>query len=168
MDDAEQDNVATARNEQYQYCMHLRKHIDLALNILFNDIAAKQNFLLFGGDAKDSFAHSLAPEVLTFMMIDNQYYEWYFHCFKKKLDKSRVLPVLPVLCVLQGHPESGKLWERHINNILMSPTFNFKHTTHDCTIYQTTFKGNKVLLLQMVMICYFNVSTKRLLERSTP
>ena len=32
----------------------------------------------------------------------------------------------------------------------MSPTFNFKHTTHDCTIYQTTFKGNKVLLLQMI------------------
>ena len=64
-----------------------------------------------------------------------------------KLDKSRVLPVL---CVLKGHPESGKLWERHINNILMSLTPNFKHTTHDRTIYQITFKGNKVLLLQMV------------------
>ena len=94
--------------------------------------AAKQNFLLFGGDAKDAFAHSPAPEVPTYIMIDNQYYEWYFHRFKKKSDKSRVLPVL---CALQGHPESGKLWERHINNILMSPTFNFKHTTHDCTIY---------------------------------
>ena len=32
----------------------------------------------------------------------------------------------------------------------MSPTFNFKHTTHDRTIYQTTFNGNKVLLLRMV------------------
>ena len=113
----------------------------------FLTLAAKQNFLLFGGDSKDAFAHSPAPEVLTFMMIDNQYYEWYFHHFKKKLDKSRVLPVL---CALQGHPESGKLWKRYINNILMSPTFNFKHTTHDRTIYQTTFKGNKVLLLQMV------------------
>ena len=58
--------------------------------------------------------------------------------------------MLPVLCALQGHPESSKLWEQHINNILMGPTFNFKHTTHDHTIYQTTFKGNKVLLLQMV------------------
>ena len=32
----------------------------------------------------------------------------------------------------------------------MSSAFNFKHTTHDHTIYQTTFKGNKVLLLRMV------------------
>ena len=32
----------------------------------------------------------------------------------------------------------------------MSSTLNFKHTTHDCTIYQTTFKGNKILLLQIV------------------
>ena len=32
----------------------------------------------------------------------------------------------------------------------MSPTFNFKHTTHGYTIYQTTFRGNKVLLLRMV------------------
>ena len=32
----------------------------------------------------------------------------------------------------------------------MGSTLNFKHTTHDRTIYQTTFNGNKVLLLQMV------------------
>ena len=82
-----------------------------------------------------------APDVSTFIMINNQYYEWYFHRFGKKLDQSRVLPVLKAL---QGHPESGKLWEQHINNILLGPTLNFKHTTHDCTIYQTTFNDNKV------------------------
>ena len=81
------------------------------------------------------------------MMINNQYYEWYFRCFNKKLDQLRVLPVLQAF---QGHPESGKLWERHINNILLGSTLNFKHTIHDRTIYQTTFNGNKVLLLQMV------------------
>ena len=81
------------------------------------------------------------------MMIDNQYYEWYLFRFGIKLDKSRVLPVLRAL---QGHPESGKLWERHINNILMGPELNFKHTTHDRTIYQTTYNGNKVMLLRMV------------------
>ena len=112
----------------------------------FLALAAEKNFLLFGGDAKDAFTHSPAPEVPTYIMINNQYYEWYFHSFKKRLDKSRVLSVLRAL---QGHPESGKLWERHINNILMSPTFNFKYTTNDCTICQTTFKGNKVLLLRM-------------------
>ena len=94
----------------------------------FLALATEQNFLLFGGDAEDTFSHSPAPEVPTYMMIDNQYYEWYLFRFGVKLDKSRVLPVL---YALQGHPESGKLWERHINNILMGPELNFKHTTHD-------------------------------------
>ena len=35
----------------------------------------------------------------------------------------------------------------------MSSTLNFKHTTHDCTIYQTTFKSYKVLLLRQVDDC---------------
>ena len=61
----------------------------------FLALAAKQNFLLFNVDAKDAFAHSPAPEVPTFMMIDNQYYKWYFHCFGKKLDRSRVGPPCP-------------------------------------------------------------------------
>ena len=110
-------------------------------------LAAEQNFLLFGGDTKDAFAHPPSPEVPTFMIIDNQYYEWYFERFKIKLDKSRVLPVLRAL---QGHPESGKLWEQHINNILMSLELGVKHTTHDQIIYQAVFKGHKVLLLRQV------------------
>ena len=107
----------------------------------------EQNFLLFCDDAKDAFAPSPIPEVPTFMMIDNQYYEWYFERFKIKLDKSRVLPVLQAL---QGHPKLGKLWEWHINNILMSTALGFKHITHNCTIYQTVFKTHKVLLLRQV------------------
>ena len=53
-----------------------------------------------------------------------------------------------MLHALQGHLESGKLWEWHINNILMGLELDFKHTTHDRTIYQSMFKGNNVLLLR--------------------
>ena len=41
----------------------------------FLALAAKQNYWLFGGDTKDAFDHFPAPEVPTFMMIDNQYYK---------------------------------------------------------------------------------------------
>ena len=41
----------------------------------FLALAAEQNFLLFGGDVKDAFAHSPSPKVPTFMMIDSQYFE---------------------------------------------------------------------------------------------
>ena len=64
-----------------------------------------------------------------------------------KINPSKVLPVLHAL---QGHPESGKLWESHINSILFSPELNFKCTKHDRTIYSTTFRGVKVLLLCQV------------------
>ena len=50
----------------------------------------------------------------------------------------------------QGHPESGKLWEKHINNILFSKERNFKTTTHDQTIYKTIYKGKLVFLLWQV------------------
>ena len=51
---------------------------------------------------------------------------------------------------LQGHPESSKLWEKHINNIMFSNEHNFKTTTHDWTIYKTIYKGNIVFLLRQV------------------
>ena len=50
----------------------------------------------------------------------------------------------------QGHPESGKLWEKHINNIMFSDELNFKTTTHDQTIYKTIYKGKLVFLLSQV------------------
>ena len=46
----------------------------------------------------------------------------------------------------------------------MSPDLNFKHTTHDRTIYQTAYNGNKVLLLRMVddlLLCCEHKHTAR-------
>eukprot|EP00536_Pseudo-nitzschia_multiseries_P009159 jgi/Psemu1/22499/gm1.22499_g len=51
---------------------------------------------------------------------------------------------------LTGRPESGRLWEEHINHILTSSELNFKSTVHNKYIYQTTFDNNKILLLCQV------------------
>jgi hypothetical protein len=58
--------------------------------------------------------------------------------------------VLPVLHALQGHPESGKLWEEHINKVLSLPELHFQSTTDDRTIYNGTFEGERILLLRQV------------------
>jgi Reverse transcriptase (RNA-dependent DNA polymerase) len=58
--------------------------------------------------------------------------------------------VLPVLHALQGHPEAGRCWERHINQILLGSDLGFVTTTHDKTIYTTLFQGQKVILLRQV------------------
>jgi len=77
--------------------------------------------------------------------IHDAYTHWHEHEFKKKLDQSLALPVLHAL---QGHPKSGKLWEKHITAILQSPQFGFKSTTHDRSIHSATFEGTKILLLR--------------------
>ena len=114
---------------------------------LFFALAAQMNYTVYGGDAIDAYAHSPPPETPTFVSIDDAYVDWYEARFKRKLDRSKVLPVLHAL---QGHPESGTLWEKHITAILKSPGLDFRGTTHDRSIYSATMNGAPVLLLRQV------------------
>ena len=114
---------------------------------LFLALSASLNYLLFGGDAQDAFAHSPAPTVPTFVSIDDAYSDWYFDKYGICLEKGMVLPVLHAL---QGHPEAARLWEEHINTILNDPEFGFKSTTHEKNIYSATIKGVPVLLCRQV------------------
>ena len=97
--------------------------------------------------ALDAFAHSPPPAVPTYVSIDDTYADWYFLETGRKIDRSKVPPVLHAL---QGHPKSGRLWKSHINSILFSLELNFKCTTHDRTIYSTMVHCVKVLLLRQV------------------
>jgi hypothetical protein len=121
--------------------------VEQPIQRLFFALSAQLGNKCYGGDAQDAYAHSPPPETPTFVAIDNAYAEWYKERFNVDLDRSQVLPVLHAL---QGHPESGRLWEEHINKILKSPELNFQHTIHDRSIYSCTFEGEKVLLLRMV------------------
>ena len=121
--------------------------VEQPIQRLFFALSASLGHRLYGGDAQDAYAHSPPPSVPTFVHIDDQYADWYYNKYKVKLDRSKVLPVNHAL---QGHPESGRLWDEHINKILASDQLGFKSTTHDKTIYQTSFKGQRVLLLRQV------------------
>ena len=76
MDNLVLGNIVTVPNVQLLSFMHLLRCTLCVWNILFRDsfllLLLCKIFLLFGGDAKDAFAHSPSPEVPTFMMIDNQ------------------------------------------------------------------------------------------------
>lgn len=121
--------------------------VEQPIQRLFFALCSHLNYLVFGGDAKDAFAHSPPPDVPTFVSIDDAYAEWYEYRFGHPIDRTLVLPVQHAL---QGHPESGKLWERHITAILQSPTLNFTTTTHDKSIYRGSFQGTPILLLRQV------------------
>lgn len=79
------------------------------------------------------------------MAIDDAYADWYAWKYGVDIDRNLVLPVLHAL---QGHPESGRLWEEHINPILKD--LGFTHTAHDRSIYSATIDGQFVLLLRQV------------------
>lgn len=113
---------------------------------LFLSLAAKENFLIYGGDAKDAYAHSPASDKLkTFVKVDDAFCEWYKDKYSVDLDQRLVLSVQKAL---QRHQEAGFLWERRINEILCGPRLNFKPTTHERNIYSGEFRGKKVLFLR--------------------
>jgi len=58
--------------------------------------------------------------------------------------------VLPVQHALQGHPESGKLWEKHISKILSSTEFKILSTRHDKSIYRGEVNGRSIYILRQV------------------
>ena len=111
---------------------------------MFHALAASMNFRVY---AQDAFAHSPWPETPTYLAIDDAFAEWYEEQTNVTLDRSYVLPIQRAL---QGHPESGKLWEEHINRILLGPRLNFCTTTHDRTIYTGLYDVERVLLLRQV------------------
>jgi len=100
------------------------------------------NLTIYGGDAKDAFAHSPGPSMPTFMKLDNAFCDWYLERTGVLLDKDLVLPVLRAL---QGHREAARLWEEHISAILKD--VGFKNTRHEKNIYTGQFCGEKALLV---------------------
>jgi hypothetical protein len=112
---------------------------------LFMALSASLNMQILAADARDAYAHSSAPSVPTYVVIDDAYAEWYFERNGIQLDRSMVLPVRHAL---QGHPEAGALWETHINHILTE--VGFTSTTHERNIYQMTYKDHRILLCRQV------------------
>ena len=41
---------------------------------------------MYGGDAKDAFAHSPGPELATYLAIDDAYSEWHENEYGKTID----------------------------------------------------------------------------------
>jgi Reverse transcriptase (RNA-dependent DNA polymerase) len=113
---------------------------------LFFALAATQGMTVFGADAANAFANSPPPSVPTYVAIDDAYAEWYLARHGTKLDRRQVLPVLHAL---QGHPESGSLWEQLINEILLGE-LGFRNTTHERNLYHGFVGAARVLICRQV------------------
>jgi Reverse transcriptase (RNA-dependent DNA polymerase) len=112
---------------------------------VFFALCATHSMVVYGADATNAFANSPPPSLPTFVNIDDAYFEWYRARHGKDLDRRQVLPVLHAL---QGHPESGHLWERLIDDLLCG--LGLTSTTHERNLYRGFVEGSDVLLCRQV------------------
>ena len=115
---------------------------------LFWAIAAKQNLTVIGADVSNAFAEAPPPAAPTYVTIDDAFKDWWVN--HKGRDPEALKPhyVLKVKHAIQGHPESPRLWEKHIDGILQN--MGFHPTTHEPCLYRGVFHDQTVYLLRQV------------------
>eukprot|EP00536_Pseudo-nitzschia_multiseries_P001621 jgi/Psemu1/3747/gm1.3747_g len=86
----------------------------------------------------DTFAHSLAPNISTYISVNNVYADWCeWTSYNKQVGHLLVLYVQQAL-------------QEHINHALASPELGFKFTVNGKCIYRATLDGKKILMLYQV------------------
>lgn len=100
---------------------------------LYWSLTASEGLLAMGADAGNAFFAEAPPPVQPyFMIIDDQFAEWWTESEGKPPIPEGC--VLPVQHALQGHPEAPRLWEQHIHCIL-TEELKFRSTTHEKCLY---------------------------------
>ena len=108
-------------------------------------LCADMGLTIYGGNFKDAYTHSPAPSHI-YLAINETYANLYFKKHGEQISKRMVLPVNHAL---QGHPESGKMWMKMINEILINQ-LGFRTTTHDRCIYIREKDGQVQLILRQI------------------
>ena len=122
------------------------KMLDHVGSRIFWGAVASKNLIVRGADASNAFAEAKAPDIPLFVRIDAPYREWYKARFDKDIPDGYVLPVNKAL---QGHPESSRLWAKHMDKILREK-FSLKPTTHEGCLYKGKYKDEEILFLRQV------------------
>ena len=99
--------------------------LDQSANRLFWAYAAIKNKKVYGADAQNAFAEAPPPKSPLYLKIDDAFRNWWLKKHNKVLSKDTYVRVNQAI---QGHPESPRLWNLHIDKILKH--IGFESTTH--------------------------------------
>jgi len=114
---------------------------------MFWALTAMNQLLAYGADVTNAFAEAPPPVHPLYMYVDDAHREWW----TEHLGNPPIPPHLTVVQVknaIQGHPESPRLWEKHIDKILRD--LGFKPTRHEPCLYRAAINGHMVLFLRQV------------------
>lgn len=122
---------------------------------MYWSLTASEGLIAMGADAGNAFAEAPPPVQPFFMIIDDQFAEWW-----TESEGQPPIPegyVLPVQQALQGHPESPRLWEHHIHHII-TKKLQFRATTHEKCLYSRQDPATQHLQLLLRQVDDFSVS----------
>ena len=115
---------------------------------IFWALSAAKNKTIFGADAANAFAEAPPPKSRLWLKVDNAYKNWWRHKTGELIDSDAYVECFHAI---QGHPESPRLWQLHIDNILSK--LDFVPTQHEPCIYTNTtgrFGETDIYLLRQV------------------
>jgi hypothetical protein len=120
--------------------------VDRTGSRIFYAISAAENMLAYGADVSNTFAEAPSPKQGFFIYPDRAFHNWWVN--KKGKPPIPHGHIIPVLGTMQGHPESPRLWEKHIDRILQD--IGLTPTIHKPCIYSGLVLGKRVLFMWQV------------------
>ncbi|EJK70660.1 hypothetical protein THAOC_07961, partial [Thalassiosira oceanica] len=113
---------------------------------IFYAASAVEGLIIFGADVSNAFGEAPPPKQGAYIRPDKAIRDWWY------ARRGTHIPdgfVIPVCRAMQGHPESPRLWERHIDRILREE-LGFQPTVHEPCLYSGIIEGERVLFLRQV------------------
>lgn len=121
--------------------------LDAASERLFWAIVAQEGLIAIGADVSNAFAEAPPPKAPLYLYIDDTFREWWTDHLGR--------PPIPTHCnvvrvnnAIQGHPESPRLWEKHINGILKD--IGLTPATHEPCLYSGVIDNHRMFFLRQV------------------
>ena len=121
--------------------------LDAPSERLFWALVAKMGLIAVGADVSNAFAEAPPPAAPLYMYIDDNYRDWWEHRMKRP-PIPKEFNVVRVNRAIQGHPESPRLWEKHIDRILRD--MGLTPARHEPCLYSGTVNGERVFFLRQV------------------
>ena len=121
--------------------------LDAPSERLFWALVAKLGLIAIGADVSNAFAEAPPPHAPCYMFIDDTFRDWWVNHLKRP-PIPKECNVVRVCKAIQGHPESPRLWEKHIDRILRE--MHFTPARHEPCLYRGNVNGEIVLFLRQV------------------
>ncbi len=120
----------------------------------------KQGLVVVGADVSNAFAEAPPPKAPLYLFINDFFRQWWTEHLGKDPIPQHHKVILRVNNAIQGHPESPRLWEKHIDAILKS--IGLTPTTHEPCLYSGIINGHQIYFLQQVDDFFIAATTEQI------